>query len=115
MDWNAAKVLLDFVSLIFAIGACLYAWRVKRGQADQDQIDKLKDDNADLKERMSRFDARLNAVPGPSEFAKISERMGSVDGEIKALRAEIQGVRELLPGLQNAVNMLNQYLLNAKS
>ena len=107
MDWVAAKVLVE-IAIFFLNGVLLFfLFQWKRQSADRHELD-------DLSLIVTRHDEQLKGVPTQAEIADLRVGMAEVKGSVEALAAETHGIRDLLPPLQNSINLINGWMLKQK-
>ena len=98
------KLWLDFLQWITTIAIGIYVWRSKHDKAIQETI-------AEQDKRLSKAEQKLAAVPDHSDMLQVVRELSTLSGDVKAMAATINGVKDLLPGLQAAQNMTTEYLM----
>jgi uncharacterized protein HemX len=122
-DWAAAKFFLDLVALVLAVGSCIYTWHKNRNQAHRDQIEKLKaevedernrrrHDVTDLATRLTGAETRLNDAPTGKAMHEVAVSIERLSGDLRAAVARMDGVHEIVKRLDAITNRQEEFLLN---
>lgn len=107
MDWNAARLVFEVVAFALSCGAWVFLFYLKRQSANRDDLDRLS-------VLVTRHDERLANVPTKEEISELRVGLAKVHGAVDTLAAEVHGVRDLLPPLQNGLNMITDWILKNK-
>lgn len=114
MNYQALTFWLSMIQWIVTLGLAVYVWASNRQKATQRELHQM-DDRIDGHEgRLSIAEERIKQLPHPRDVTDLSLQLKSLDGDIRALRKEISGVREGLKPFTDSVSRINDYLLNGK-
>lgn len=97
---DEAKVAIQALQWLCMFGLALYTYISSRIAARSAEVNKLS-------ERVVAIEEQLKHLPDPS-------LLHSLDGDMKAIKAELGGLREALTPLVKSVDRLHDYLLNHK-
>lgn len=101
IDWSAWQVGLIAVQMAAAAAAVVYTWWANRNKA-------IAADLAALERRVAKLEQDMQHQPGREEFGRLSERLA-------LLHADLKGVIGSVNGMQRAVDLMNQHLLERSS
>jgi uncharacterized protein HemX len=122
MDWDAVKVVLDFVSLVLAIGAWGYAWWVGHRQAQKKEIDGLKElleqergrrrhDFENLTARLTRAEARLDDAPTGKALHEVAVSIERLSGDLRSAVTRMDGMDRLVQRLEAVAQRQEDYIV----
>lgn len=93
-------LLLGLISFIFNACLAIYVFISNRQAAKDRELQ-------DAKERITKVEERVRNLPDHQAVA-------SMTGDMKALRAEVAGLKDVISPLARAMDRVNDYLLNHK-
>jgi hypothetical protein len=64
--------------------------------------------------RLTKLESVLDGTPQRADFHELAKHLAALNGDLKALRAETDSVRDTLRATQSSVQRINDYLLNEK-
>lgn len=125
MDWNAAKVALDTLALVLAIGAWLYTWRVSHHQARRAEIDELNKEMAaergrrrhdveELSVRLTRAETQLGHMPTRDSFHELAVSIERLAGDLRSTVSRLDGVDNIVKRIETITNRQEDFLLAMK-
>jgi len=93
---------LSFSNLqwLLSVAACIYAWLCQRQAADTAEVQALR-------ERIVALEQQIQNIPD-------GDLVNELAGDMKAMNASLQGIRESLAPLTRSVDRINDFLLNQK-
>ena len=108
------------------VSACVGLFvRMRRAESVQGRLEerivnleKRPSGAGDLPERVGKVEtglaevtATLKALPSAREFASVGQCVTAVQGDVKAVKATVDGMDKMIAGLSKQVGTLNQHLL----
>ena len=93
-------LLLGLVSFIFNASLAIYVFISNRQAAKDKELQ-------DAKERLGKVEERVRNLPD-------HQAIGLMVGDMKALRAEVAGLKDVISPLARAMDRVNDYLLHNK-
>lgn len=94
------KPILPFLQWLVTGAAGVYAYMARRDSANAEEVVKLKG-------RVTALEEQMRHLPDQGLVNELA-------GEMKAVKASLDGVRELISPLVRTVDRINDYLLNQK-
>jgi len=107
MEW------IGIVQLIMFCVTTVYAWVATRNRASREQIDKLDDRLDDHSSRLTHVEAIQGGLPTAAVVADLKHDIQSLEGSLKAVTAEMNGMRDISKMLHRQVGIMDDYLRKA--
>lgn len=101
------KLFLQGVAVLLMLWTAWHSWTTARNAAQQIQVNTMAQSISDVTTRVTRLEERIRHLPEDDLVHELA-------GDMKALKAEMEGVRSALGPLATQVGLLNQYLLTHK-
>lgn len=93
-------VVISLISFLFNFGLALYVFVSNRQAAKDKELQ-------ETKERLTKVEERVRNMPDHIVISEIS-------GDMKALKEQVAGLKDVISPLKTAVDNMNFYLLNNK-
>lgn len=110
------RLIFDIAQFALTGGIGIYVYLSNRHYVTHQRISNLEaevdarlDDHV---QRLATVEERLKHVPATAEIGEVREMIARVGGDVKAVKAEVQGVRDQLSPMQRVIDSVQQYLLN---
>lgn len=108
--------LVNIVSLVVLVGQGVLAWifwSMRKSFVPREHCDghcKDADERAGKAEaRMAQLETAQQSLPKAEDVGGIKDRMGHIEGELKALVATVQGQAEIMKRIELPLNQLMQF------
>lgn len=98
MDYGSARFWADIGQWVFNAIVALYLWLHRRNQATVEQVDQNEKDILELR-------VGLKTLPSQNQIAGMTR-------EIKTLIGEVGEMKGRLGGINRAVDLMNEHLIN---
>jgi len=95
---EAVRLAATVAQWLITGGVAIYAWIANRQAANAKEVEELRG-------RVIALEEQMRHLPDQSLVTDLS-------GDLKAVRAELQGVRETIAPLVRSVDRINDYLLS---
>lgn len=105
MDYDSARFWADIGQWVFNAIVAGYLWVNQRRQATTTQIENAYKQIAVNEKDIVRLRADFNALPNRGEFIELGK-------EIRALTGELSETKGRLSGINRAVDLINEHLIN---
>lgn len=105
------EVMLKWAPLALSIiNLAFYAvlWIVGKTLVSKRELD-------EVRARVAHLEEIAETAPGWGALDDLKTRLAELDGDLKALDAKIEGLRDLLANVQGTLEMVQQHLLEADS
>lgn len=116
MDYELLKLAVDVVQFLLTGAIGVYVYLANKNRVTNERIGRLEEDvDARLDDHTSRLatvEAHLEHLPGADAVGEVREMVARVGGDVKGVKAEVQGIREVLAPMQRVIDNVQQYLLN---
>lgn len=93
-------IVISLISFLFNFGLAVYVFISNRQAAKDKELQ-------ETKERLTKVEERVRNMPDHMVISEIS-------GDMKALKEQVAGLKEVISPLAKAVDRVNDYLLNTK-
>lgn len=100
MTLNDLDIGAQTVQWLILTGLGLYTWLTQRQAASAQQLH-------DLRNRLNALEEHIRHLPDPGAVTDLL-------GDMKAIRAELTGVKDALSPLARSLDRINDYLLREK-
>lgn len=100
------RLLLQGFQVLLMVWTAWYAWSTSRQAARQHQVNTLATSLADINTRVTRLEEQVRHFP--------DDLVHGLAGDMKALQAQMEGVRQALAPLARSVERMNDFLLTQK-
>lgn len=100
MQPSYVVVAISLISFLFNFGLAVYVFISNRQAAKDKELQ-------ETKERLTKVEERVRNMPDHIVIAEIS-------GDMKALKEQVAGLKDVISPLAKAVDRVNDYLLNNK-
>ena len=106
---DVGMLILSIAKFCWGIGLTLYVFFVNRRKAMLDQVTKVKRDTAERLERhadrITCLESDVKHLPSQENITKLSERIDTLNGSISTVSGRLEGINR-------AVDLINQFLIN---
>ncbi|MCU4378260.1 hypothetical protein [Acinetobacter haemolyticus] len=100
MQPSYVVVVISLISFLFNFGLAVYVFISNRQAAKDKELQ-------ETKERLTKVEERVRNMPDHIVISEIS-------GDMKALKEQVAGLKDVISPLAKAVDRVNDYLLNTK-
>ncbi|MCU4395947.1 MULTISPECIES: hypothetical protein [Acinetobacter] len=100
MQPSYVVIVISLISFLFNFGLAVYVFISNRQAAKDKELQ-------ETKERLTKVEERVRNMPDHMVISEIS-------GDMKALKEQVAGLKEVISPLAKAVDRVNDYLLNTK-
>lgn len=114
MTLTDPKLWFDVAQFLITALIGIYVWQANRHRASREQIEKLRKDSD---ERLDSHGERLTAIeqnqkhqPKAEDLTKLSLNIERINGDVKALTANLEGIKDLGDMLRRQVNRIDDFL-----
>lgn len=118
MDIEQLKLLFNVLQFLLTGGIGFYVYMSNKNRVTNERMGKMEDDIDtrldDHSSRLARVEETVRHLPMNKDIDGVRYMVASVGGDVKALTAEVTGLRELMKPMQHTIDLVNQYLLNHK-
>jgi len=108
IDW---KVLLDLLQWLLTIAVALAVWLRKPGEEAGAAVTEL---TAEVRDAQAHVNARLATLEERVKHMPTSEELAELEGTVKAVGAQVEGLSEGLSSVRAQLNRIETYLLQQK-
>lgn len=115
MDIELGRLLFDIAQFVLTGAIAFYVYISNKNRATNERVTKLQelidaqiDDHA---ARLATVEEFMRHVPAAGDIAEVREMIARVGGDVKGLKAEVQGVRDVLKPMQRTIELVNEFLL----
>lgn len=108
MSWDheTVRTAIAVASMIGAIAAAVYSWWAARNKTTRAAIDQVQGRVEDVESRIQSVETDLRHMPTQSDIKDLASQIAGVRADMKEISGTLQGVGR-------AVDLMNQYLLDA--
>ena len=115
LNYEAAKFWFDVLQFILTLAIGVYVWVVNRHRVTHTRIagleDHVADKFADHEKRLITVEKDIEHLPDNDDVSILRQRTAAIEGDIKGVRQEIHGIRELMEPMSRSMDRMNDYLL----
>lgn len=115
METDAWRLIFDVVQFVLTGAIAIYVYLSNKNRITHARIsafEKATDDLFDDQEsRLVALETTIRYLPVQSDVGKLGEALGRVGGDVRVVRAEVEGVRELIKPMQRTMELMNEFLL----
>ena len=117
MDWEGLRVGFDVFQFVATCAVGLYAFVATKQRATRKRLEELRDDHGERlgchAQRLTRLESELPHLPTSDAIAELSLRVAEQNGDLKALTAEVRGVKDVGDVLRRQVELIDSWLKRA--
>jgi len=118
MDYVALKFWFSVFVFIFNLIIAVYVFISSRQRATRNHVDTLaKEIFGRIKkteDKIITIESELEHLPGAKELHEVSNKVGELSGDLKGLRASVDGMNTSSQAMQSTLTSINNYLLENK-
>lgn len=118
MNPDTLRFWFSVVEFLITAGVWIYVWVANRNRVTQEyaqrvekelrgQIQKQEIDLTTLRER-------VHSLPTQLQMNSISVKVGEIEGDMKGVKAELEGLNERFGNFTSSVRRIEDFLLNHK-
>ena len=115
LNYDAAKFWFDVLQFILTLVIGVYVWVVNRHRVTHTRIDGLEghvDGKLnDHEKRLIIMEKEVEHLPNHDDVGVLRQRTAAIEGDIKGVREELHGIRELMKPMSRSMDRINDYLL----
>ncbi|MBN2060715.1 MAG: DUF2730 family protein [Deltaproteobacteria bacterium] len=105
MNYASMQFWLGIAQWAFNIIVALYLWINRKHQATMKRIESASDQVSKNEKDIIRLKAELKNLPSQAQFSDLSK-------EIRSLTKELSETKGRLQGINRAVDLINEHLIN---
>lgn len=114
MDWEFARLGFEIFQFLFTLGVAAYAVVANRNRATRKRLEELRKSHGGRldthAERLTKMEAALPYLPTNKAINALAERIGDLNGEIKALHAEVSGLKDMRDMMSKQIELVDSFL-----
>jgi len=107
MNYEAVKVWIDVSQFAWMIAATIWAFWGNKAKETNVRVDGVERTTSDHAKWLTRINEQVKHLPTSAELEELV-------GDVKALKAGMDGMREGLKGITRQLELINEYLLERK-
>jgi len=107
MNYEATKVWIDAAQFLWMIAATIWAFWGNKAKETNARIDGIEKKTVDHDKWLTRVNEQVKHLPTNAELEELV-------GDVKALKAGMDGMRDALKGITRQLELINEYLLERK-
>ncbi|HEX5278163.1 MAG TPA: DUF2730 family protein [Fluviicoccus sp.] len=104
---DEAKIAIQGLQWFCTFCLALFTFITHRSAARASQVQQVSDKVSAVSERVTAVEEQLRHIPDP-------DLLHNLDGDMKAIKAELRHMRDALTPLAKSLDRINDYLLNNK-
>lgn len=112
MNGTDMKFWLDLAQWLVTIGLAVSVWLRKPGEDAGAAVKALKES---VDEELSTVNTRLATLDERVRHMPTSDELAELEGTVKAVSAQIDGLREGVKTMRIQLNRIEEYIMNAKA
>ncbi|SOC27672.1 DUF2730 family protein [Stappia indica] len=105
-DWKTLDAALGVIAVLISSGTMIYAWLTSGARKNSDAIATLSSEADDLRNRVEKVEAKLEALPDRDDLHRL-------DKQIESMGARFNGFENTLKAVQRATERISDYLLKS--
>ena len=118
IDFTALRFYLDFVAILVAGGAYIYAKVLSRSGANNAAIDEVRARHDKRlgrhADRLTKVETTMENLPNHGNLEKLHARISNVGKDVSNLSATVAGIKEGVVGIKKVVDLLNEHHMRGK-
>lgn len=116
MPVDEVRLAIDVFQLVLTCAVGAYAFVVTRQAATRKRLDELRKDHGDRlnthADRLTKIEADIPHLPTNAAIVALTERIGELGGEVKALHAVVAGMKDMRRIMEGQIERMDSWLRN---
>jgi len=122
MNYDEMKVWVDLAQFLWIIGATIWAFWGDKDRAIRAKLSAHAASLGTIDVRVARIEEASEHAPSHNDLTGMHEKLNEVTakierigGDVRAVKAELGGVRDLITPMQRTLELVNEHLLDQRN
>lgn len=116
MNPDTLRLAFDVMQFLLTGGIGIYVYISNKNRVTNDRITTItktfEDQMIDKERRLCKVEEHVKHVPGHEDVTKLTGTIERIGGDVRVVKAEVEGIRELIRANTRTMDLVHQFLLN---